>query len=83
MIAQVHLAFPIVYVILTAVITILPMLSNPIETGIGFAMILTAFPVYALFIRPSSYSKYLGKLSASASILVQKVVVAVPEVKED
>ena len=68
---------------LTAVITILPMLSNPIETGIGFAMILTAFPVYFIFIRPSRYSRALGKLSFSVSNVLQKFFIAVPEIKED
>ncbi len=42
--------FPIVYIVLTAVITVLPMISNPVETGIGFVMILTAVPVYVVFI---------------------------------
>jgi hypothetical protein len=59
------------------------MLSNPLETGIGFAMILTAFPVYFIFIRPSRYSRFLGKLSQSTSNLLQKLFIAVPEAKED
>ncbi len=42
--------FPVVYISLTLVITLLPVLSNPVETGIGFVMILSAVPVYVVFI---------------------------------
>ena len=75
--------FPIIYVVLTAVITILPMISNPVETSIGIAMILSAFPVYFIFIHPSKYSRALGKVSLSISNALQKFFIAVPEVKED
>ncbi len=45
-----NLFFPFVYISLTLVITLLPMVSNPVETGIGFVMILSAVPVYVVFI---------------------------------
>ena len=78
---QVHLAFPIIYVLLTAVITILPMLSNPVETSIGIAMILSAFPVYFVFI--SRHSKTMGSFSTSISSFTQKFFLAVPEAKDE
>merc|ERR1711971_1094404 len=66
---KVHLIFPITYVVLTAIITILPMISNPVETSIGIAMILSAFPVYFVFIHPAKHSSGLGRFSASISFL--------------
>ena len=75
--------FPITYVVLTAIITILPMISNPVETSIGIAMILSAFPVYFVFIHPAKHSLALGKFSGFISILTQKIFIAVPEVKDD
>jgi len=80
---EVHLIFPITYVVLTAIITILPMISNPVETSIGIAMILSAFPVYFVFIHPAKHSSGLGRFSASISFLTQKLFIAVPEVKGD
>ena len=32
---RVHLFFPIIYLIMTLIITILPMVASPMETGIG------------------------------------------------
>ena len=46
-------------------------------------MILSAFPVYFIFIHPSKYSRGLGKVSLSISNVLQKFFIAVPEVKED
>ena len=59
------------------------MISNPVETSIGFAMILSAFPVYYIFIYPSTHSNSLGRISHSVSIVLQKFFIVVPEVKQD
>lgn len=75
---KVHLIFPTIYVLLTAVITILPMISNPVETSIGIAMILSAFPVYFVFIYPSKHSQKFGRLSSKFSSFAQKFFIAVP-----
>ena len=76
---KVHLIFPFIYVIMTAIITILPMISNPVETSIGIAMILSAFPVYFVFIYPSKHSQRLGTISSKMSNWAQKFFIAVPE----
>ena len=59
------------------------MISNPVETSIGIAMILSAFPVYFVFIHPAKHSSRLGRFSSFISLLTQKLFIAVPEVKED
>ena len=79
------LIFPTIYVVLTAIITILPMISNPVETSIGIAMILSAFPVYFLFIHSTKKRSQSGigaRISSFISNVVQKLFIAVPEVNE-
>jgi L-type amino acid transporter 8 len=38
---QVHLIFPIVYIIATVFITIVPMIASPVETGLPFSRFLS------------------------------------------
>ncbi len=47
---RVHLFFPVIYVLATIYITIVPMIASPVETGIGVAIILTGVPVYFIFV---------------------------------
>ena len=51
MVTRVNLVFPLVYLAMTLVITVLPMLASPVETGIGLLMILTSVPVYFILVR--------------------------------
>jgi len=64
---KVNLLFPITYLLLTALILVLPAIVKPVETGIGIAMILTAVPVYFLFIswrnKPSWWTDFLGDIT--------------------
>lgn len=47
---RVPMVFPIVYLLATAFVTIVPMIASPVETGYGCLMILTSIPVYLIFI---------------------------------
>ena len=49
---KVHLFFPFLYLVLTAVITLLPMIAKPVETAIGFVI----FPPDVLIIILAPYS---------------------------
>ena len=80
---KVHLAFPVIYVTLTAFITILPMISNPLETLIGLAMILSAFPVYFMFIWPKKSPQGWSRFRWQVYFFLQKLLVVVPEAKDD
>ena len=51
LVIRVNLVFPVVYLAMTLVITVLPMLASPVETGIGLLMILTSVPVYFILVR--------------------------------
>jgi len=76
---KVHLIFPIIYVIASIFITIVPMIAAPVETGIGTAIILTGVPVYYLFVawkgKPAFIRKALGKVTE----VIQKLIVVLPK----
>ncbi len=74
--------FQIVYLILTAVITVLPMIAKPVETGIGMAMILSAVPVYIVFIAWKSKPKFISRVTDAITTVVQKLMIVVPPPKE-
>jgi solute carrier family 7 L-type amino acid transporter-like protein len=80
---KVHLFFPIIYLIMTAIITILPMIAKPVETGIGMAMILTAVPVYFVFIHWKSKPIWIKNLTADSTNWLQKLLVVLPPDKDD
>jgi len=75
---KVNLIFPILYIIATIFITIVPMIAKPVETGIGMVIILTGVPVYFLTIawrdKPACFTKFIGIIN----IFIQKVLVVVP-----
>lgn len=62
---RVNLAFPVVYLIATVFVTVVPMIAEPVETGYGLLMILTSVPVYLLFIawknKPKWFQRSMGK----------------------
>lgn len=79
---KVNLIFPIVYLIMTIAITLLPMIAKPEETGIGLAMILTAVPVYLIFIYWKNKPKLVLRLTDSVTALIQKLFIVLPPDKE-
>jgi solute carrier family 7 L-type amino acid transporter-like protein len=77
---KVNLIFPVVYLVLTAVITLLPMVAKPMETAIGFAMILASLPVYALLIWWEGKPAWVGRLSGEGTDWLQRLLVVLPQV---
>lgn len=65
---RVPLVFPIVYLLATVFVTVVPMYASPVETGYGILMILSSIPVYLLFIawkrKPIWFQKCMGKSHA-------------------
>lgn len=63
---RVPLVFPIVYLIATVFVTVVPMYASPVETGYGILMILSSIPVYLVFIawknKPIWFQKSMGEL---------------------
>ena len=62
---QVSLVWPVLYILATVFITIVPMVAKPLETGLGCLIILTAVPVYFSFLywenKPPAIRKFLSK----------------------
>jgi L-type amino acid transporter 8 len=80
---KVHLIFPIIYCIATVFITIVPMVANPVETGLGIAIILTGVPVYFIFIYWKNKPAAILRLSAFLTTSLQKMMVVLPPEKDD
>jgi len=74
---KVNLIFPIVYIIASLFVTIVPMIASPVETGYGCLMILTSVPVYLIFIswkrKPKSIQRSLGAATHSLQKLMMVV----------
>ena len=77
-----NLFFPILYLILTAIITLLPMIAKPVETAIGFCMILASVPVYIVFLVWKGKPKWLGNILGEGTNWLQRLLVVMPQVKK-
>jgi len=80
---KVHLAFPIIYIVMTLAITILPMLQQPVETAIGMAMIFSAVPVYYIFIKWRNKPAIINLLTEGGTSSLQRLLMVVPPSKQD
>merc|ERR1711963_894077 len=78
---KVNLIFPIIYVLCSIFVTLVPMIASPVETGIGCAIIFTGVPVYFIVVsddyvkKPESVRRLLGSVTAAA----QKVLLVLPK----
>lgn len=77
---RVHLFFPFLYLILTCVITLLPMLAKPVETAIGFSMILASVPVYLVFIYWKNKPRWMAEITGEGNNWLQRLLVVLPQV---
>merc|ERR1719187_715076 len=78
---KVHLIFPILYVIASIFITIVPMIASPVETGIGCAIIATGIPVYFLFIYWKNKPLWFQRIINAGTVFFQKLFVVMPPEK--
>lgn len=64
------MVWPVLYLIATAFVVIVPMIASPIETGYGLLMILTSIPVYFVMIawksKPKAFQRAMGEYSRCA-----------------
>jgi len=80
---KVHMIWPILYILATIFITVVPMIAKPFETGMGCVIILTAVPVYFLFVYWKNKPRIIRKLLNSITIFLQKILVVVAPVKNE
>jgi len=65
---RVSLFFPVIYIIATILITVVPMFAAPVETGIGCLIILSGVPVYFIFIyleKPAPVKRFLNGVTVN------------------
>ncbi|XP_065579347.1 Y+L amino acid transporter 2-like isoform X2 [Artemia franciscana] len=74
---RVSLIFPIIYILGTLFITIVPMIASPVETGVGVLIIFTGVPVYFLFIAWKNKPRAIAKTIVKTMIFLQKILVVV------
>eukprot|EP00092_Neocalanus_flemingeri_P066384 GFUD01080851.1.p1 GENE.GFUD01080851.1~~GFUD01080851.1.p1 ORF type:complete len:507 (-),score=117.75 GFUD01080851.1:107-1573(-) len=74
---KVHLFFPVIYIIATIFITVVPMISTPVETGIGIGIIATGIPVYFIFIAWRNKPVFIKKIICGVTVCLQKLFVVV------
>merc|ERR1719434_443991 len=76
---KVSLIWPVLYILATIFITIVPMVASPVETGIGIAIILTGVPVYFIFVYWKNKPKFIKSLLDSFTKLCQKLIIVMPK----
>lgn len=81
---KVPLFWPIIYIIATIFITVVPMLASPENTLMGCLIIATGIPVYYLFIGWQSKPECVHRVVDCITQFLQKIMVVVPpEKKQD
>ncbi|XP_054267220.1 Y+L amino acid transporter 2-like isoform X1 [Macrosteles quadrilineatus] len=81
---KVNLFWPILYIVCSLFVTIVPMIASPVETGIGCLMIFSSVPVYLVFIAWKNKPMFFQKFVASSTHVLQKLCVVVrPQKKQE
>ncbi|XP_060824788.1 large neutral amino acids transporter small subunit 1 isoform X4 [Bombus pascuorum] len=78
---KVNLFFPIIYILATLFVTIVPMYASPVETGYGCLMILSSIPVYFLFVAWKNKPTLFQKGVVSVTKFLQKIMLVVGKSK--
>lgn len=78
---KVNLIFPIIYILASIFITIVPMIADPVGTGFGCLIIATGVPVYFIFVWWVNKPKFIQNAIDSMTINLQKLLVVVPTEK--
>ncbi|KAL5284307.1 SLC7A6.2 family protein [Megaselia abdita] len=78
---RVPMVFPIVYLIATLFVTLVPMYASPVETGYGILMILSSVPVYLVFILWKNKPKFFQRFMVNLTKNIQKVLMVVGKTK--
>ncbi|GIY79749.1 large neutral amino acids transporter small subunit 2 [Caerostris darwini] len=80
---RVNLILPVTFLIVCAFLVTFPFYASPWETGMGIATTLTGIPVYMVTVywrnKPKVYKRAIGKVTS----MVQKLLLSVPEEKND
>merc|ERR1719244_2337900 len=75
---RVQMFFPIIYIIATIFITVVPMIATPVETAIGLGIIATGIPVYFIFVAWKNKPAPIKNMINGVTVGLQKLMVVVP-----
>lgn len=76
---KVHIVWPIIYLVCSVFVVILPMYYSPVETGIGLLIIASGIPVYIIFVYWENKPKVVLNFIDNWTIRLQKLLLCVPE----
>jgi len=79
---KVHMIFPIMYILATIFITVVPMISTPVETATGLGIIATGIPIYFIFIKWKNKPAAVKSFTNGITVGLQKLMVVVPPPKK-
>lgn len=74
---RVNMFFPIIYIMATVFIVVVPCIASPVETGYGALMILSGIPVYLIFIGWKNKPAYIQKALGALTRFLQKILIVV------
>ncbi|XP_049823816.1 large neutral amino acids transporter small subunit 1 [Aethina tumida] len=78
---KVSLFWPILYLLCTIFVTVVPMVASPYETGTGCLMILSSVPVYFVFIHWKNKPLWFQRGINNTTMFLQKLLVVVGKSK--
>lgn len=79
---KVNLIWPILYILASIFITVVPMIADPYGTLTGALIIMTGIPVYIIFIAWKNKPKFIQSFFDNTTIFLQKLLVVVPSEKQ-
>lgn len=75
---KVNLFWPILYLICTVFVVVVPMYAEPVQTGIGCLMIASSIPVYFVLIawrnKPKTFQRGMGEYWIADTIVLYPVL---------
>ncbi|KAJ6637643.1 Y+L amino acid transporter 2 [Pseudolycoriella hygida] len=78
---RVPLVFPIIYLLASLFVTVVPMYASPVETGYGVLMILSSVPVYVVCIAWKNKPKWFRHGMVALTRFLQKVLMVLGKTK--
>jgi len=76
---KVNMIFPILYIIASIMITVVPMMAEPMNTAYGTGMILTGVPVYFIFVYWKNKPIWVRNSMAIMTDTMQKLLLVLPK----
>lgn len=78
---KVWLGWPIIYIVFSIFLTVLPIWASPVESGLGILVILSGVPVYFVCIVWKNKPKSFNNLIDNLTIAIQKTLIVASESK--